>query len=406
MKEENVTLIGWILFIVSAIGFIVASIGSFWAMVGSVFFLVACLVFLIPYFMKLDEPAVQESGMKRISLSEFKACRDTKALVDLANVQRVLLHEAPSQSLFRVVAIFLISHGKEGKRVEEIVEGYNAEQSYIGGAICAERAGIVQMRRFINPEIHQVVITTDSDEAISPGILCREYLTTVAKPTTSIVLGNKDGTIVSEFELQCIHPYPYHYRSCNRDQINAFAERFGSICRLYATNTKETKEKEGEKAEGDEGGLSGWSEKQRDLYLLAIKAVDTSSRITGLHPISYGAAVRFEDGGVESSSYLPALEYGATLCPVQLLCREILKRKGNGGPHPVELVQVDQYGTAHCPFASARSLLNEHFPVTNDTPQLRILFHDEQGTERSCDSKNLTPAPPGASFLTHDSFAI
>ena len=52
MSNNTINLIGWILFIISAIGFIISSIGSFWAMFGSVFFLVACLVFLIPFFRK------------------------------------------------------------------------------------------------------------------------------------------------------------------------------------------------------------------------------------------------------------------------------------------------------------------------------------------------------------------
>ena len=52
MKNKHINLLGWILFIISAIGFIIASIGSFWSMVGSVFFSLAWLVFLIPFFRK------------------------------------------------------------------------------------------------------------------------------------------------------------------------------------------------------------------------------------------------------------------------------------------------------------------------------------------------------------------
>tara|TARA_Y100001954_G_C15518312_1_gene458027 strand:+ start:83 stop:349 length:267 start_codon:yes stop_codon:yes gene_type:complete len=52
MSNNTLNLIGWILFIISAIGFIISSMGSFWAMFGSIFFLVACLVFLIPFFRK------------------------------------------------------------------------------------------------------------------------------------------------------------------------------------------------------------------------------------------------------------------------------------------------------------------------------------------------------------------
>jgi hypothetical protein len=50
MKNRHINLVGWIFFVISALGFCIASIGNFWAMFGSVFFLVACLVFLIPFF--------------------------------------------------------------------------------------------------------------------------------------------------------------------------------------------------------------------------------------------------------------------------------------------------------------------------------------------------------------------
>ena len=50
MSNNMINLIGWILFIISAIGFCIASIGSFWAMFGSVFFLIARLVSLTPFF--------------------------------------------------------------------------------------------------------------------------------------------------------------------------------------------------------------------------------------------------------------------------------------------------------------------------------------------------------------------
>jgi hypothetical protein len=55
MKNKYINLLGWMLFIVSAIGFCIASIGSFWSMFGSIFFLIACLVFLIPFFKKEDK---------------------------------------------------------------------------------------------------------------------------------------------------------------------------------------------------------------------------------------------------------------------------------------------------------------------------------------------------------------
>ena len=50
--NKKINLVGWMLFIISAVGFLISSIGNFWAMFGSLFFLIACLVFLIPFFRK------------------------------------------------------------------------------------------------------------------------------------------------------------------------------------------------------------------------------------------------------------------------------------------------------------------------------------------------------------------
>ena len=333
--------------------------------------------------------------MTPISLPEYEGARGKPAaLVALANRQRLKLHEAPSQSLFRVVALFYISFGPSASRQQGVVEGYNAEQSYIGGAICAERAALTQLRKYEEPEIHEVVITTDSREAISPGILCREYLTTSAQPETVIILGNSDGSILSDFKLREIHPFPYLYRTYTREQMASAGEAFGLKCRQCKLN----KDKNNGSNNNDN---TGWSEEERALYDAALAAVDTSPRTLTLHPISFGAAVRFADNTVEASGYLPALEYGASVCPVQLLCRELDKRVRANGPLPIIIVQVDQFGTAHCPFASARTLLNEHFDR-----DLKVLYHDENALERSCFSAELCPPPPGpgASFLTHDAF--
>ncbi|SDY30997.1 hypothetical protein SAMN05444486_1011263 [Lentibacter algarum] len=50
MSNHQINFVGWILFVISAVGFCISSIGSFWAMFGSAFFLVACLIFMIPFF--------------------------------------------------------------------------------------------------------------------------------------------------------------------------------------------------------------------------------------------------------------------------------------------------------------------------------------------------------------------
>ena len=54
MNIKIINTVGWVLFLISAIGFIMSSLGNFWAMFGSVFFLVGCLAFLTPYLRKED----------------------------------------------------------------------------------------------------------------------------------------------------------------------------------------------------------------------------------------------------------------------------------------------------------------------------------------------------------------
>lgn len=52
MRNRSISLIGWILFVFSALAFITSSLrsGDMAGLVGGVIFLMACLVFLIPYF--------------------------------------------------------------------------------------------------------------------------------------------------------------------------------------------------------------------------------------------------------------------------------------------------------------------------------------------------------------------
>ncbi len=52
MRNGTINLIGWILFVFSALAFITSSLraGDMVGLVGGILFLVACLMFLIPFF--------------------------------------------------------------------------------------------------------------------------------------------------------------------------------------------------------------------------------------------------------------------------------------------------------------------------------------------------------------------
>ena len=80
------------------------------------------------------------------------------------------------------------------------------------------------------------------------------------------------------------------------------------------------------------------------------------------------ASVLFDDGSTEVAWQLKAMEYGATLDAVSLLAQPICMRQLCGGgaagggacARPVLILQVDQFGVLHAPFAPARSFLHEH----------------------------------------------
>ena len=53
-KDHRINLVGWVLFVISALFFIGASVraGDMLSLLGSLFFLVACFIFLIPYALR------------------------------------------------------------------------------------------------------------------------------------------------------------------------------------------------------------------------------------------------------------------------------------------------------------------------------------------------------------------
>lgn len=311
-------------------------------------------------------------------------------LVEACNRQRLSLHGTPTQSNFNVVALFFIQDIM-GRRF--IVEGMNAEQGYMGGAICAERSVMTQLRKYADPVIEKVVITTDSDEPISPGVLCREYMMSCAADETPIILGNADSSVITgPMPLRSLHPAPYVYRKQDRDHVPKFSVEFAQLCQSPIN-----------------AQFALWDQIEKSLVEKAFAGRDTTKRTTSLHPISFSAAVLFlsDEGAVkeediEVSGWLPALEFGATLCPVQLLLREFEKRKRErkAGAVPAILCMVDNVGVVHAPFASARSLLAEYGYHKTTT----VLYHHEDGTERKATIEELCPPPPGGAFLTHDAF--
>jgi hypothetical protein len=141
-----------------------------------------------------------------------------------------------------------------------------------------------------------------------------------------------------------------------------------------------------------------------------------------IHPIRYGAAVLFNDGTVMLASQKVALEYGCSLDAVGQLASAI-DRKANitlQGGHscsPMMLVQCDQFGIAHPPFAQGRAYLSErgygdckilvhqlkkgNNQLEGEISHRQIINNDENARECDIDlrlievnARDLAPAPP------------
>lgn len=317
---------------------------------------------------------------------------DDFALVKLANRQRLALSSSPSQSNFRVMAYMVIQ--ADDVNGYEVIEGANMEEGYMGGAICAERACMSRLRFFTNPVIRLVVVTTDSLGAISPGMLCRQYMMSMASPDTPVVIGNGPSTTAARCTIGDLFPHPYVYRHVLRKEITSYVSEHAAKC-----NT------------------DGWSQPERDLYTAARLAAACDKKVD-VHPVQFGAAIRFEDGTIETAFILKGLEYGCTSCPVVQLLHDSERRKMRlclskedwlkqsldeedvtASPLCIAVAMVDQWGVAHAPFASARALLAEH-----GHGRVNVLMHTKEGVATRCKAEELTPPPPGADMLTHDDF--
>ncbi|GKY93899.1 hypothetical protein MPSEU_000356800 [Mayamaea pseudoterrestris] len=269
----------------------------------------------------------------------------------------------PIQSNFRVVCILLLKNGS-------VIVGTNDECApNIGGAICAERAALLFYRmQFTKQTIQKVYIVTDADAPIPPGTLCREYLYghPATTPDTVIVMQSRDETFAPWIvKLKEMHPFPSLYSGLSAQQQVSVGQNHERLVEKLL-------------AKFSIPGIL-FNDQVLRLVTAAHQAALADDRDV-LHPIRYGAAmvVRHDDKiGYMQAPQLKALEYGSTQDAVcQLLglykahCRDF-RISGNTSRDsttntmqpPLQvlaIVQVDQFGIPHVPFAAARSMLVEH----------------------------------------------
>jgi hypothetical protein len=288
----------------------------------------------------------------------------------LAHKYRQSLKYAPRQSNFRVVALIFLEKESILSNIESpplvcwlgedrpYLLGTNAEACWIGNSVCAERAALTQLGWYPSAVVNKIVIATDAPDAIAPGMLCREFMASCDQIPwdTQIVLGGThcqlcnsehggngddetcpDGTIhnmvACVVPLQELYPHPSLYVRTKPTDCVAFGKQWAA--RL--------------------------AESESPILQIARTAFDgevEDGEHTELHPITYAAAVLFRDKSYATSRCVKLLEYGCSMDAVTQLA-PIMKAKRDKGLEAIQIVQVDQFGIAHPPFAPARAFLAE-----------------------------------------------
>ena len=138
----------------------------------------------------MGTPTAIAQDWKQWMMTTHPKAHDDLLDVLLAHRYRLSLKTAPNQSMFRVVAVVFFSRSQREERFH--VVGSNDETNSISGAICAERAALMQLRFVLDLEkVTKVIIVTDDVDHISPGMLCREFMASFKQMSysTPIILG-------------------------------------------------------------------------------------------------------------------------------------------------------------------------------------------------------------------------
>ena len=408
----------------------------------------------------------------------------------LAHQYRLSLKKPPRQSFFRVVAVVYFSRILDGTRRDNErhhVVGTNDEPHSIAGSICAERAALMQLR-FIPDldEITKIVIVTDSVDAISPGMLCREFMAShdriswgapivlgrsVCRKCEFTVSGKECGDSNGCFDslenygtmrdvnsslfahcsteqdecrsphdflgckvtLRDLFPYPSVYSRFTSHEAKKFGENFAqrgeskSAKSTMSSSVETTFDFTIQPRESQHVADFGFCGTPRDMDHSTNNALRISCHLTpahrrkqlmhlasegivmesrnkhDIHPIQYGAAVMFNDDTVATATQKTALEYGCTLDAVGQLASIIDKkaiRINEDGTcfRPILLVQCDQFGIAHAPFAQGRAFLTER-----GYGDCKVLIHQRvKGNE----SQDCTKFMNGDSAVNTESYGM
>eukprot|EP01138_Halocafeteria_seosinensis_P000814 gb/GECG01000835.1/.p1 GENE.gb/GECG01000835.1/~~gb/GECG01000835.1/.p1 ORF type:complete len:364 (+),score=40.70 gb/GECG01000835.1/:1-1092(+) len=265
----------------------------------------------------------------------------------------------PGQSNFLVAALITYSEQEsaesankdeesKAKQAKKYVYGLNAEPCSIGGSICAERSCIVQLQMIPVAKIHSIYITTSTELEVTPGPLCREWLSEICAPDTPIVLFTR--TSCTSIPIQELYPYQNLYSGMVASEAARVARLLGPAAVSFL--------KEQQVREILTDDCKHLAKSVVSAYENACKLANEFEQGDDYHPLQYAAAVVFEKGEVEVAKQSTCVEYGCTIDAFSKLVKDIEKHSKNDSS-PVVVLQVDQFGICQPPPAKTRSYLVE-----------------------------------------------
>lgn len=292
----------------------------------------------------------------------------------------------PLLSGFRVLALFAYED-LQGD-TDKFVVGANVECANIGGALCAERSCIAQLQLLPVRRVRKVYIVSDADECLTPGTLCREFLSSsplFSRDTPFIMRARRCRPCVST--LAELYPFPSLYDRVPRgevlDHARAFCSRVVASCDCGDHSSSVTADNKLTPENGKDAPQRFIAEqatlladdKERQVYAKALEATARDNR-DDLFPLRYAAGVLFSDGEIRTVWQHKTLEYGSSLDPISKLIPFIEAKQiaGEDGATAVFMLQVDQFGILHAPSARARAYFFEY--AFHD---LEMAVHDTDG---------------------------
>ncbi|DBA00317.1 TPA: hypothetical protein N0F65_001512 [Lagenidium giganteum] len=294
----------------------------------------------------------------------------------------------PLLSSFRVLALFAYED-LDGNHKHVI--GANCECANIGGALCAERSAICQLQLLPVRRVRKVYIVSDADVCLTPGTLCREFLSSSAyftRSTPFISRATKCKPCITTLEE--LYPFPNVYDRVKRDDVLQYAQDFCDRAVAHQHGACEPAVNPGcEHSAFVAQQLQLMSVDEQKLYLAALAATVNDKR-DDLYPVRYAAAVLFRDGSIRVSWQHKTLEYGSSLDAISKLIPFIEEKHAPNlvvkhtedanaadainASEPLLIAQVDQFGILHAPFARVRAYFFEF-----DFKDLHVLVHDRLG---------------------------